>query len=112
MVEETRKILKWDFTTPASKYFVIISRQRPGETDAEQIATRSESSPFSYVKHSYYKEYTASRPATLLLKDVQRDEEYDYTLSILDETSVQQLSDRVTVEVVGKYKFIITSSLD
>ncbi|KAL9969627.1 hypothetical protein ACROYT_G021862 [Oculina patagonica] len=101
VLEGTRKTLIWDFTASASKYFVIVSRQRPGETDAERIATRSESSSFSYVNDSYYMDYNVSRPATLPLKNVRRDDKYDYIVSILDESFVQQLSDRVTAEVVA-----------
>ena len=110
MVEGTWKSLTWDFTATASKYSVIISRQRPGETDTEKIATRSESSSFNYVKDSYRADYAAFRPAKLWL-NAKVGEEYVYTLSILDEGDVQQLSDDVTVEVVGKYKLTVYACL-
>ena len=106
VVEGTRKSLIWDFTATASKYYVIISRQRPGETVTEQIATRRESTWFT-IKGSYSANYIAWLPATLQLINVQRSENYVYTLSIFDEFAVQRLSDSVTVEVVGKYKLAV-----
>lgn len=106
-LEGTWKSLIWDFTATSRKYSVSFSRQRPGEKNTEQIATRSESSSFNYVKDSYRREYAAFFPATLSLTHVKRGQNYVYTLSILDESDVLQLSDNVTVEVVGKYKLTV-----
>ena len=44
--------------------------------------------------------------------NVKRGQENVYTLSILDKGDVQQLSDNVTVEVVGKYKLTVFNSRD
>lgn len=102
MLEGGNKQLIWDFTTSASKYFVTFSRLRGA--NLEQIATRTESSSYDYLQDSYKTDYTASLPATLLLKEVKRDEEYVYIIKILNGLAAEVLKDQVTVEVVAKFK--------
>ncbi|XP_078379530.1 uncharacterized protein LOC144662562 isoform X2 [Oculina patagonica] len=107
VVEGTTINLRWDFTASASQFIVVFSRQKPGGIGAEQIATRSESTAFSYVKASFRTRYDALLPSTLRLKNVTRDEDYVYIFSIFSAFGVERLRSRVTVKVVVPPKITV-----
>ena len=85
-----------------STYGVTISRQKPGEVGETQLAVRTQSSAFSFVKDEYRADYEARLPATLVLKDVTRNkDEYVYIIKILS-SAIERAKDIVSVDVLGK----------
>ena len=94
--------LVWEFTTGSEISSVSFYRQIPG-SPLTSLALRSGSSSFN-VGVDYRARYEARLPATLVLKDVKRNEEYQYTITVVD-TKPSQVIDRVTINVVGKKAF-------
>ncbi len=101
-VNSSRVSLAWEFTASSSHYFVSIGRQRPGDTNATLIASRTESQGFVYANQSLSKKYEPKLPATLVLNDVKQNEEFVYAILVLDGRGAQKLSDNVTIDVFGK----------
>ncbi|XP_022805179.1 uncharacterized protein LOC111342370 [Stylophora pistillata] len=94
--------LEWQFSDAPSSYFVQFWRQKPGEK-LKQIATSKNGNAFN---PSDTTEFKASLPAKLTLKNVQRNEEYTYSIILLDSNAVEVERDTVTIDVVGNDKLI------
>lgn len=86
---------------------------KPGEITGTQIASRTESTSFTFATPEFGAYYQALLPATLVLKDVKKNEEYVYTLTVMAQTNLgfQQLSDQVAIVVVGKYRMMLLFGL-
>ena len=104
-VNSTNVNLIWDIlpgnTEVVQNLFLI--RQRQGDTNQEQIASRKYSSSFT-LAGGFANEYSANLPARLTLLNVDNTEEYVYTLQVsYDLNNVpQRMEDSVTVIVRGK----------
>ena len=104
-VNSTNVNLIWDIlpgnTEVVQNLFLI--RQRQGDTNQEQIASRKYSSSFT-LAGGFANEYSANLPARLTLLNVDNSEEYVYTLQVsYDLNNVpQRMEDSVTVIVRGK----------
>jgi len=90
----------------ASETFLHVDfeRQRPGELRATQIAWRTQSYAFT-VLDQFANEYVARLPATLILRNVDNNEEYIYTIALSylrPSNELFSLLDQVTVVVHGK----------
>ncbi len=100
--------LKWDFFSDAGETIqsVIFKRQKPGETQAEQIASRGPNDEFTMTApFKDFKKYRANGKSELKIFNVQRDEEYVYTLALNYKTSSGVIVDKsyqVLVDVKGK----------
>ena len=79
-----------------------ISRQRPGEIGETQLAVRTQSNAFTFLKNEYTADYEARLPATLVLKDVTRNKDkYVYIIRISN-SAIERAKDVISVDVVGK----------
>ena len=106
-VNSTEVQLVWNFTAaPSSSFAVIINRRRPTGSQLTQVASRNSlsgsSSAFNVPDPDTYE---ANLPATLVIKNVTRNDEYVYSISILDlgPGAVLVLFDEATVDVLCKY---------
>ncbi|XP_022805185.1 protein turtle-like, partial [Stylophora pistillata] len=88
--------LAWELSDAPNNYFVQFWRRKPGE-DLKQIAIRTNGNAFHPGSTS---EFKASLPATLTLKNVERNEEYSYTITLLNSQAVEVARDTVTIDVV------------
>ncbi|KAL9964710.1 hypothetical protein ACROYT_G028387 [Oculina patagonica] len=89
--------LKWDFFSDAGETIqsVIFKRQKPGETQAEQIASRGPNDEFTMTApFKDFKKYRANGKSELKIFNVQRDEEYVYTLALNYKTSSGVIVDK------------------
>jgi len=81
-------------------------RQRPGETETEQIASRKRNGAFNpSPQFADFRKYNAILDQELQIFNVQKNDEYVYTLEINYETSQNVVSDeafQVAVRVKGK----------
>ena len=101
-VNNTQVELVWNFTA-TSAFIVSIARQRVGDSQSnEQIVGRSGSTAFEFPDESLKTDYEAQLPATLVIKDVNRTHEYEYSLTVLTSLGVQKLFDIATVDVLCK----------
>ncbi len=104
-VNSSRVSLKWDFT-PSSNYILSFYRQKLGGIQVIQIAVRtgtlSGDVPFVLVDLSFETKYEAKLPATLVLKNVTRNAEYKYIITVQTDRGVEKLIDQVTIDVVGE----------
>ncbi|KAL9964684.1 hypothetical protein ACROYT_G028359 [Oculina patagonica] len=92
-VNNTQVELVWNFTATAS-FGISIKRE------GSQIASRADSSPTFTISDNFKAEYEANLPATLVIKDVTRNDEYKYTIRVINSvTFVEELLDKVTVDV-------------
>lgn len=85
---------------------VTIERARPGQKSRTRIATRpSANDSFVFARSRYTIYYAARRPATLVLKDVKRTDEYIYTLEIFFSNGKRngRIENSVSVAVFGEY---------
>ena len=104
-VDSTQVQLVWNFTASSSSFIVSIRRKTPtGSTS--QIASRisGSSSGFNVLDSAY----EANLPATLVIKNVTRNDEYVYSISVLDidAGAVQVLSDEVAVDLLCKSELV------
>ena len=98
-VNSTQVHLVWNFTV-ASSFLLSIKRRRPTGFQTTQIAARTDSSSAFNVRNS---DYEANLPATLVIKDVTRNDEYVYSVRVLSTVSaVEVLFDEVTIYVLCK----------
>lgn len=101
----SRVSLIWRFNPSLPDYDVSITRQKPDQLQSIQIAGRavrgSSDSAFNYPDQSLKAKYEALIPATLVLKDVKRNEEFIYTLTVTS-GGLRQLFHQVTINVVGE----------
>lgn len=103
-VNSTQVHLVWNFTAPPSSGFVVsIKRRRPG-SQATQLASRSSTSDNSTIFNVREPaDYEANFPATLVIKDITRNDENFYSVGILNtNTGSEELFDEVPVDVVCK----------
>lgn len=110
-INSTRVQLVWDFTAASGSSFLISIKRRsiadPG-SQSIQIAARSDSSSaFNGVPP----DYEANLPATLVIKNVSRNDEFTYSVGVLNiNTGLEELFDEVTVDVLCKYKHFFAYS--
>ncbi|KAL9964670.1 hypothetical protein ACROYT_G028345 [Oculina patagonica] len=108
-VNSTQVELVWDFTA-TSNYIAIISRQRIGDLEATPIAARTQSTGFVLEDPSFSTKYEPSLNATLVIKNVNRTDEYRYSLRVLTTLGSQRLADVVTVNFLFAPEFTNVSS--
>lgn len=105
-VNSTNVDLIWEILPGSGEVVqnLFLIRQRSGDVNQVQIASRKYSSSFNLATDSFANEYRANLPATLRLLNVDNTEEYVYTLQVSYElgNNVQRDEDRVTVIVHGK----------
>ena len=102
-----RLVWRFSLKTNESIRVVHFKRQRPGE-NLTRIATKRGSRPFVYASDEFKGKYNAqsfSSSVTLLVLDVNNNEEYTYTarVSYSDGTRLHYTSWRTDVLVYGKY---------
>ncbi|XP_078379923.1 uncharacterized protein LOC144662845 [Oculina patagonica] len=102
-VNSTQVELVWDFTA-TSNYIAIISRQRIGDLEATPIAARTQSTGFVLEDPSFSTKYEPSLNATLVIKNVNRTDEYRYSLRVLTTLGSQRLADVVTVNFLYGFR--------
>ena len=90
--------LEWRYSDAPPNYFVQFLRKKPRER-TETISSSKDGNAF---EPSSTKEFEASLDATLKLKNVKRNEEYTYTIFLLDTKLQSQGSHAVSIIVVGK----------
>ena len=97
-VNSTQVELVWNFTA-TSGFIVSIFRERTDGSQRAQIAARSNNDAvFDILKPGY----EGNLPATLVIKDVTRNDEYVYRLVVSTSSGVPKLTDEVTVDVFCK----------
>ena len=105
-VNSTNVDLIWEILPGSGEVVqnLFLIRQRLGDVNQVQIASRKYTSSFNLATDSFANEYRANLPATLRLLNVDNTEEYVYTLQVSYDlnNNVQRDEDRVTVIVRGK----------
>ena len=106
-VNSTNVDLEWEISATSSETLddLFFKRQRSGDVNLENIASRRSSTAFTLLSDSFETEYRANLPATLKLLNVDNTEEYIYTLQVsYDDSSgvPREIADKVTVIVRGK----------
>ena len=97
-VNSHRVRLEWRYSDAPRQYFVQFFRQKPGET-IEQISSSKDGNAFNPRNTS---KFDASLEATLTLKNVERNEEYTYSIILLDSSAKMVDTHSVSINVVGK----------
>lgn len=100
-VNNTQVELVWNFTAASASYIVGIFRQRVGNQQ-NQIAARTHDTAFQYADPSLSTEYAVQLPATLVIKDINRTNEFGYNLKVQTSLGIEKLFDHVTVNVLCK----------
>ena len=111
-VNSTQVQLVWNFNASSSSFLVSI-RRRPPTGSVSQIASRLSGSSLGFnVLNSLKSAYEANLPATLVIKDVTRnDVKYVYSISIqdLDAGGVEVLlSNEVAVDLLCKSELVFS----
>ena len=106
-VNSTNVDLTWKISTTSGEVLdnLFFKRQKSGDDNPVNIASRKSSTAFTLLNNSFETEYRASLPATLSLLNVDNTEEYIYSLEVsYDDSSnvAQEVVDKVTVIVRGK----------
>ena len=104
---DKRVSIKWEFTPDAGETLrsVFFGRQKSGDVVSSTIASRTASGSFdingNFVDHSNYE---AKLNSELVILDVNKHQDYLYTLSIIyqDSNGFQNKRYQVLVEVMGK----------
>ena len=109
--------LVWRFSLLSSETLkgIVFYRRRRSESEDrdKRIATKSGSQPFVYTRNEFKADYEAkssSRSATLVLLDVNNNDEYKYTVRVtysFDLNRRRYPRSRTDVVVFGKYKYLI-----
>ena len=97
-VNSHRVRLEWRYSNAPSQYFVQFWRQKTGEK-IKQISSSKDGNAFD---PSNTNEFDASLDATLTLKNVERNEEYTYSIYLLDSSAREVETHAVSINVVGK----------
>ena len=111
-VNSTQVQLVWNFTASSSSFLVSIRRAPTGSGSTSQnIASRisGSSSGFNVLDSAY----EANLPATLVIKNVTRNDEYMYSISVLDLDAggvEALLSNEVAVGLLCKSKLVFCVS--
>nr|XP_058952433.1 protein turtle-like [Pocillopora verrucosa] len=95
-VNSSRVTLVWRYSDAPSQYFVQFWRQKTGEK-ITQISSSRDGNAFN---PSNTNEFDASLEATLTLKNVERNEEYTYSIILLDSGARQVETHAVSINVV------------
>ena len=106
-VNSTNVDLEWEISATSSETLnnLFFKRQRSGDVNQVNIASRKSSTAFTLLSDSFETEYRANLPATLRLLNVDNTEEYIYTLQVSYDDSngvTREIDDKVTVIVRGK----------
>ncbi|KAJ7371587.1 hypothetical protein OS493_024262 [Desmophyllum pertusum] len=102
---DKRVSLKWEFTPDSGETInlVFFKRQKPGDVVLSQIASRSDSGSFDMEQDfNDRSNYEAKLNSELVILDVNKHQDYIYTLSIISKHSgsgVRTKDDQVRVEV-------------
>ena len=103
-VNSSRVLLIWAFSLGKGETLesVTIERERPGENSRTTIATRpSANDSFIIASNAFRTDYGVRLPATLLLKKVERTDDYMYILNIFYSTTIRQGQAKAAVSVVA-----------
>ena len=105
-VNSTNVDLIWEILPGSGEVVqnLFLVRQRSGDINQVQIASRKYTSSFNLATDGFANEYRANLPATLKLLNVDNTEEYVYTLQVSFDLNdnIQRDEDSVTVIVHGK----------
>ena len=106
-VNSTNVDLTWGISTTGGEVLdkLFFKRQKSGDDNLVNIASRKSSTAFTLLSSSFETEYRASLPARLTLLNVDNTEEYIYSLEVSydDSSNVpQEVVEKVTVIVRGK----------
>lgn len=112
-VNSDRVPLIWTFSLGRGENLksVTIERARPGENSRTRIATRpSANDSFIFASNAFRTDYGARLPATLVLKKVQRTDDYIYILKVFYSNSIRngQAEAIVSVDVFGEYRNVFS----
>lgn len=112
-VNSNRVPLIWTFSLGRGENLksVTIERARPGENSRTRIATRpSANDSFIFASNAFRTDYGARLPATLVLKKVQRTDDYIYILKVFYSNSIRngQAEATVSVDVFGEYRNVFS----
>lgn len=108
VAEGTQVSLIWEYVLDPGETIqnVFIRRQKTGETHPVLIAARSASTAFTFTDIGFLNKYRALVPATLVLLDVSKSEEFLYTLTvdcITGDGSSRQVDSQVAIIVSGEH---------
>lgn len=95
-VNSHRVRLEWRYSDAPRQYFVQFYRQKPGER-MKQIASSKDGNAFDPRNTN---KFDASLEATLTLKNVERNEEYTYSIYLLDSSAIVVDTHAVSINVV------------
>lgn len=112
-VNSNRVPLIWTFSLGRGENLksVTIERARPGENSRTRIATRpSANDSFIFASNAFRTDYGARLPATLVLKKVQRTDDYIYILKVFYSNGIRngQAEATVSVDVFGEYRNVFS----
>lgn len=107
-VNSTQVNLIWQYTLDAGETIqsVMFKRQAPGDSHSVVIASRTGDTAFTFSANEFLTKYNALFPATLVLLNVNINEEFLYilTVSYIDRgIGLGQVESFVDVKVVGKH---------
>ena len=97
-VNSSQVRLEWRYSDAPSQYFVQFFREIPGKK-MEQLSSSMDGNAFDPRNTS---KFDASLEATLTLKNVERNEEYTYSIYLLDSRATLLETHAVSINVVGK----------
>lgn len=108
-VNSSRVVLIWTFFLGKGENLesVTIEKARPGENRRTRIATRpSANESFVFASSTFKSDYGVRLPATLVLKKVERTDEYIYILDVFYSNGIRKGRTKATVSVVvfGEYQ--------
>ena len=108
VAEGTQVSLIWEYVLDPGETIqnVFFSRKKTGETHLVLIAARSASTAFTFTNIDFLNKYRALVPATLVLLDVNKSEEFLYTLTvdcITSDGSSRQVDSEVAIVVSGEH---------
>ena len=104
-VNSTQVQLVWNFTAaPSSSFAVIFKRRRSSGSQLDQIASYTRIGDGNAVFGAVNPDYEANLPATLVIKDVKRNDDYVYRIGVLDINAGAEevLDNEVTVDLLCK----------
>ncbi|KAJ7381892.1 hypothetical protein OS493_038447 [Desmophyllum pertusum] len=104
---DKRVSIKWEFTPDAGETVptVLFKRKKPDDVSPSQIASRTPTGSFDMNKNFVdYRNYEAKLNSELVILDVNKHQDYIYTLRIIyqDSNGFQIKDYQVLVEVMGK----------
>jgi len=101
-VNSTQVHLVWNFTATAG-FGIVIERAKSDGTEDIQIATLGVGSAVFVISNEVAAEYEAIPPGTLVIKEVTRNDEYVYSLSVFNSGFQRRLFGTVAVDVFCEY---------